>query len=520
MKRMLLVMAVLLGTMAWAYPQAPYRVHTSPKLPARDALERMQLRIAWNTRVKVVGQRDGLYSVQLLPGQPNMQMVVQTFEGAIYLLDAETGEMIWKTKVGFPYWALQPVGYNADYIFAVRRNILHVLSRSTGAQLLYTVHPRTQDVTFGAELLSTPSAAPIADDEDLLYMIMGNRVTVLEIPDYMTWNKNKLARETPKKEPGKEKDKDDKSNGKGAKELYKEEPLDLVPPGSLDSPQPEYYWGYLLGNEASEFPPLVHGDQVSLLTTAGNLISVPRFGKFPRTGRENFEFKTTGKVAAEAGQFAKIAYVGSLDFNLYAINMSGGQLVWRYVSGAPIMQKPEVNDRDVFVVADRAGMRRVDRMTGREVWNNRDASRFLAANNSFVYAFDKLRKFYVLDHRRGTTLAKFDLSDWAIPVPNDMTDRIYLAANDGQILCLRHRDHVKPLVMKTLEVKKDIKPMDKDKKKDDEKKDDEKKDDKKDDKKDAQGAVKFREFYAEWRAVHDVSLAARPAAITLHRADR
>ena len=46
-------------------------------------------------------------------------------------------------------------------------------------------------------------------------------------------------------------------------------------------------------------------------------------------------------------------------------------------------------------------------------------------------------------------MAKLDLSEWAIPIPNEWTDRVYLAANDGQVMCLRHRDLLKPLPLKT-----------------------------------------------------------------------
>ena len=87
MKKLLLVMAGLLWAMAWAFPQAPYKIFTSPKLPARDALQRMNLVTAWTARVKVVGQRDGLFSVQVIPGTPHAQVVAQTYEAqSIYLM--------------------------------------------------------------------------------------------------------------------------------------------------------------------------------------------------------------------------------------------------------------------------------------------------------------------------------------------------------------------------------------------------------------------------------------------------
>jgi hypothetical protein len=68
--------------------------------------------------------------------------------------------------------------------------------------------------------------------------------------------------------------------------------------------------------------------------------------------------------------------------------------------------------------------------------------------------------------------------DWGLHVPNDMTDRIYFAANDGQILCLRPRDSVKPLIMKTVvEAKPEEKKKRPEKKKEEKKKEDEKKKD-------------------------------------------
>src|SRR5687767_12597457 len=104
MKKQLAAMSLVLLGFASAFSQAPYKVYTSPKLPARDALERMNLKIAWHTRVGVDGQRDGVFSVQLIPGKPN-QLVVQTYKGAVFLYDADQGDLIWKTtSVGVPYW--------------------------------------------------------------------------------------------------------------------------------------------------------------------------------------------------------------------------------------------------------------------------------------------------------------------------------------------------------------------------------------------------------------------------------
>lgn len=457
MKKLLLAMTVVLGAFAGVCAQATVKVYTSPKLPMRDALERMNLAIAWNTRVSVDGNRDGIFSVQVIPGKTN-QLVVQTYKGGVFLYDADTGDLIWKTQVGVPYWAPQPAAFNSHSIMVTRRNVLHVLKRFDGTQRVYTFDPGTKQADFGYELSFTPNAAPVADEE-FLYLSMGDRVSAIFIPDFLRIDRARLERDKRKKE------------GKPPS-VYEDD----IPEGP-DSAQPSFYWNFRFADQFTSSPPLLFGDQLSTLTTDGTLTSVSRYETGARD--ELFAFKAAGKSAGAAGQHQNMAYVGSDDFNLYAIDMNNGRLIWRYVSSAPILRGPDVNDRDVFISPERVGLRRIDRFSGRELWINRDAPRFLAANHAFVYALDAIGRFNVIDGRRGTTLATLNLSTWAIPVVNEWTDRVYLAANDGQVMCLRHRDLKNPLVMKTLEApkaKEEKKPMV------DPKKDDEKKEDKKDDK--------------------------------------
>ena len=91
----------------------------------------MNLVIAWNTRVQVDGNRDGVFSVQVIPGSPN-QLVVQTYKGAVILFDADSGDLIWKTHVGVPYWTPMPAAFNSQSIYVTRRSMLHVLNRYNG----------------------------------------------------------------------------------------------------------------------------------------------------------------------------------------------------------------------------------------------------------------------------------------------------------------------------------------------------------------------------------------------------
>jgi len=50
------------------------------------------------------------------------------------------------------------------------------------------------------------------------------------------------------------------------------------------------------------------------------------------------------------------------------------------------------------------------------------------------------RRAFTSRRARGTALATYNLTDWTISIANEWTDRVFLAANDGQVICLRHRD--------------------------------------------------------------------------------
>ncbi len=103
----------------------------------------------------------------------------------------------------------------------------------------------------------------------------------------------------------------------------------------------------------------------------------------------------------------------------------------------------------MYQAIDRSGLYRLRRTDGEEAWLNRDAARFLASNMKFVYAADPQNRLLVIDRERGTTLSTYDgTRDFVFPVHNEWTDRLYLAANNGLIVCLHDRGNDTPEEMK------------------------------------------------------------------------
>jgi outer membrane protein assembly factor BamB len=161
-----------------------------------------------------------------------------------------------------------------------------------------------------------------------------------------------------------------------------------------------------------------------------------------------------GSITVAPGQLDEVAYVPASDTNLYAVGMLSGTVRWRFTSATPVIYHPAVTNQDVFVSTERGGLHRLDRSSGRQVWQHTAADRFLAANPKFVYAADRSGRLLVLDRGSGAQLSTYDARDYVVPVMNELTDRVYLGANNGLLVCLHDRDYAKPVQNKKVMVYK------------------------------------------------------------------
>jgi outer membrane protein assembly factor BamB len=443
MKRVLALPGLLLILVVPALAQPPYRMHSQATPPPREVLDRLSLTLAWRLKVPVNGVRDGLTSVQLAPGVGgrNDTLFVQTYAGNIFALDAENGKLLWRVHVGQSYQPSQPLGFNSTTVFAVRREKLFVLDRETGEHLVYKLHANSKEPLLGFDLEEVPSTGLVAA-EDFLYVCMDHRVSAYEIPNFRRLAEL-LARQA-------------KSNN------------ETIRPFAMDSPQPRRDWSKLLVQLSVHLMPRLTDDFVALACTDGTFLTMVAGAD---GGQEAFRYKTQGAFHGALGQHGTMMYIGSEDYHLYAFDISRAQVKWRFPGASPIQSPAEVTDRDVFVVPERSGLTRVDRELGKGLWSNKAARRFLCTNFKYVYANDAHGKLLVLDYERGTELARWDASAFNMPVSNDRTDRLFLANHDGQLVCLHHRDLVKPLLVRTVKqfVKKEPPVKDKDKEKDKEK---------------------------------------------------
>ena len=203
------------------------------------------------------------------------------------------------------------------------------------------------------------------------------------------------------------------------------------------------------------FKPLQTSERIFVTSPDGQALGYAKVLRKGMTTTQLYRFSIESKIRQQLGQYVAMAYLGAEDAALYAINLQSGKLRWRYTAGTAISRRPAALEQDVYVTSDREGLARIDRYSGEAMWKiphgrelvsaNAEADRFLAANNKFVYASDSSGRLLVLDRKRGVKLSTLPTHHFRFPVVNELTDRLYLASNDGLIVCLRDRDQIRQI---------------------------------------------------------------------------
>lgn len=448
MKRLALILpAVLAAAVVWTMSgqaqQPRSQWYTQPVPPPKELLDRLNLTMSFRIYVPMDGRQDGFVTVQL----HGRNLYVQTRSGLVALIDAETGVTQWRQRVGRSYVAEHALAFNSREVYVVNNVYLYALDQLTG------------EVNWSFRLPEGVSAPPVAD-ENLIYIpAPTGRLTAYLLP-----RPERLAGGPP----------GDVSKRAPSGEEYK--PLAALRPESRSSTasvspltrsarqastvdegvglQPITAWVEQTSLRL-ELPLLVTNDRLVVPASNGMVLGLGKLLPPGATTSLSYRFSTESNLRMPSNYFEGVAYIGAGDANLYALDVSGGRLQWRATIGVPINRRPAVTEEDIYLVSARQGLMRLDRATGQPLWRiptphglvetNAAGDYFLASNPKYVYALDASGRFLVLDRRRGITLSGFDSRDFVFPISNDITDRVYLAANNGLLVCLRDREYTRPI---------------------------------------------------------------------------
>lgn len=406
------LLAVVVGATALLAQIPQTRIHSHPVVPSDEVLHRLNLHHAWSRAVPMDGLRDGIHYLEII----GPDLFVVTRSGLVIRLDAESGQVMWRTRVDRPYSISPFLAANSKSVYVIANAYLHSLDRATGA------------IRWEFPVPGGIAAPPEVDETQIYLSTFDNYLFAFSLPPSdSAINPDAAPTRT--------------SGGYGRDNL-------------VTRIRPLLRWSQQTNLELA-FRPVHTANRLFVVSPDGRgetYIKQPEEG-LGSTGL--FRYRTNGRISVPPVGYGDIAYIGADDGILYALDLNSGKGVWRYTTGYRVTRQPVSLENDVFVTSERDGLARVDRTNGTAMWRIPrggallpsvvEADRFLAANDRFIYANDHSGRLLILDRQRGRRLSMLDTTAFRVPVVNTVTDRLYLAANNGLIVCLHDRDVREPI---------------------------------------------------------------------------
>jgi outer membrane protein assembly factor BamB len=148
--------------------------------------------------------------------------------------------------------------------------------------------------------------------------------------------------------------------------------------------------------------------------------------KGPKRGELKWKFATRGQLWAAPTVVDEVAYVGSRDGHLYAVDSQTGQEKWRFDAGRPVISTPAVADGTLYFGSGCVGIfcphrpgsdyyfYALDRQTGQEKWRFKTgggvASSPLVADGVLYFGSED-QHLYAVDRQTGQEKWRFKTED-------------------------------------------------------------------------------------------------------------
>ncbi|MDB4925916.1 PQQ-binding-like beta-propeller repeat protein [Mucilaginibacter sp.] len=177
-----------------------------------------------------------------------------------------------------------------------------------------------------------------------------------------------------------------------------------------------------------------------IFQTSGIRIGAYSLNNHTGLGDIKWRFKTRGKVFSSPAICKDIAYIGSEDHNLYAINLQTGKLLWKFTTGGAVHSSPAVYKNIVYFGSYDGYYYSLNAATGKLVWKFKTAGeRKVGAKGLWTMS---PKDQYMEDQY------DFFLSSPVLDL-NDKDLTVYFGSSDGNLYALNAHTGKKKWAFKT-----------------------------------------------------------------------
>jgi uncharacterized repeat protein (TIGR02543 family) len=195
----------------------------------------------------------------------------------------------------------------------------------------------------------------------------------------------------------------------------------------------EVAWSYATGNMVFTSPAVVEG-KVYVGSWDYNVYALDA-----ATGALVWKYTTGNAVSSSPAVADGKVYIGSNDHNVYALNAATGALVWSYATGDQVASSPAVSGGKVYVGSNDHNVYALDAATGALVWKYTTGSIVRtspAVSGGKVYIGSMDHNVYALDAATGARFWTYVTGDEVASSPAVADGKVYIGSGDHNVYAL------------------------------------------------------------------------------------
>jgi outer membrane protein assembly factor BamB/tRNA A-37 threonylcarbamoyl transferase component Bud32 len=180
--------------------------------------------------------------------------------------------------------------------------------------------------------------------------------------------------------------------------------------------------------------PLVTGELVVVGLESGDVLAADLSGKMV------WRFKAKRAVVSSPLEHDGIVFFGSLDWQVYALDITRGWKVWEFRTGKPVVSSPAYGDDKIFIGSVDGSMYAIDASSGKERWQFQTEGQVTSSPAYFdgaVYFGSVDGKVYSLEAKSGQLRWSYQTGG---PIPSSPAVHdgvVYIGSMDHHVYALK-----------------------------------------------------------------------------------
>ncbi|MBD3672874.1 MAG: PQQ-binding-like beta-propeller repeat protein [Planctomycetaceae bacterium] len=361
--------------------------HAQQALPSARLLDRYGLEVLWSSQAVMHQNRDHVMNVEI----DEESVYVQSQNGFVSAFDSQSGNRRWAQLVGRINSPQLPLTSNSDTVLVTSGVKLYAIDKWQGGEL------------WRLSLQEQAGARPTADEERIYVATQHGSVFAYDLSKiYELYHSGRLPKWSKQTE----------------------------------------LWRHRTSRPIHT-PPIRYDDQLTFASQTNIIYSVR-----PKTDRLVFQMTTSSHVTAPMVQYGEYLFMCNDSQHVYCLDKALGTTVWDFISRSKVTQKPRFVNNRCYVSPVAGSLYCIDVNTGVEYWEAQESVKFVAVTDSYVAAEDELGNLLLLSPNSTETdvelTARLPFKGFKYKVSNDLTDRIYMVSDFGQVICLREKSNSFP----------------------------------------------------------------------------